>query len=499
MTLAGVQGIPVAVEVDLIRRLPAFVIVGLPGGAIRESTDRVRSALLAIGAEFPKKRVLINLAPADVRKKGTAFDLPIAIGILIASEQAPPGRTQDTVFIGELSLTGELRSVRGALPIAIAAQAAGAHRIILPAACAGEAAMIEGIEVRAAEDLDQVVRWLRGEETLPSAEVPSSEPAPSLLDLAEVRGQHRARRAMEVAAAGGHNMLMIGPPGCGKTMLASRMPSILPRLSFSESVDLTRVHSVAGMVPRGGGLVSRRPFRAPHHSISVAGMIGNAPLMPGEVSLAHHGVLFLDEVAEFRRDVLEVLRAPLETRTVTISRARGTVEFPASVSLVAAANPCPCGYAGQARKVCTCGPHKVEQYQSKLSGPLLDRIDLQVWIDPVPAEALVHARPGEASAAIRSRVEAARDRQQVRYKEQSFGCNAELIGDHIRAAAQATPQAMAKLQTTMDVHALSGRAWARILKVARTIADLQGADAVDTPHILEAVGYRLQLEPACQG
>jgi magnesium chelatase family protein len=496
MTLAGVQGISVAVEVDLLRRLPSICIVGLAGGAIRESADRVRSAIVATGAEIPKLRVLINLAPADVRKSGTSFDLPIAIGILAASEQVPLDKTEHTVFVGELSLTGSLRRVRGALPVAIAAREAGARRIVLPSPCAAEAAMVEGIEVLCADELGDVVRWLRGEAPLYRAQIVPPGPLPPGPDLAEVRGQHRARRAMEVAAAGGHNMLMIGPPGCGKTMLASRMPSILPDMSFEESIDLTRVHSVAGLVPPGAGLIAQRPFRAPHHSISVAGMIGNAQLLPGEVSLAHHGVLFLDEVAEFRRDVLEVLRAPLESRVVTISRAMGTVEFPASVSLVAAANPCPCGHAGQANKVCTCGPHKVEQYQNKLSGPLLDRIDLQVWIDPVPSEALLRSKPGERSSAVRARVLAARARQRDRFNADGPSCNAELTGDLIRAAAQPTDAALAQLQAAMDAHALSGRAWARILKVARTIADLEGCAVVDCPHILEAVGYRVQLEPS---
>ena len=402
-TLVGVDAHPVSVEVDLLRRLPAVVIVGLPGGAVRESADRVRSALQQADFDFPRKRVVVNLAPADVRKSGTGFDLPIAVGVLAASEQVPTERLADTAFFGELSLDGQLRRVRGALSVALMARATGLKRLVVPAACAPEAAVVAGVEVLAAHDLGEVAGWLRGRRALSRAVVPTAPPRRSTVDLAEVRGQAQARRALEVAAAGGHNLLMVGSPGCGKSMLAARLPTILPSLTFEEAVDITRVHSVAGLLDAGQGLVAARPFRAPHHSVSAAGMIGNASLRPGEVSLAHHGVLFLDEVAEFQRSVLELLRGPLEDRVIRLTRAHGSVELPASISLVAAANPCPCGYLGHPTRPCQCSPGLVERYRQRLSGPLLDRIDLHVWVDPVPPSALAASEPGEASADVRRR------------------------------------------------------------------------------------------------
>jgi magnesium chelatase family protein len=493
-TLVGVDGVPIQVEIDLLRRLPSVVIVGLPDGAVRESAERVRSAIQQAGFEFPRKRVVVNLAPADVRKCGTAFDLPIAAGILAVSEQVDRSRLEGTMFFGELSLEGLLRRIRGALPLTLMAREQGARRVILPLENAAEAAVVDGIEVLGAASLDEVVEWLDGRrELLPAQAAPSPDEAGSSLDLAEVRGQARARRALEIAAAGGHNLLMVGSPGCGKTMLAARMPGILPGLAFEEALDITRVWSVAGLLPEGQGLMTRRPFRAPHHTISAAGMVGSASLRPGEVSLAHHGVLFLDELPEFSRHVLELLRGPLEDRSITLTRAAGTVRLPAGAALVAAANPCPCGYLGHPSRPCACPPAAIERYRARLSGPLLDRIDLQVWVQPVEAESLSRGAPGEASSAVRARVERARDHQGQRLQLLGIAArnNAELAGSAIRAAADPSPEALRVLESTMERLGLSARAWARMLKVARTIADLEGALRVEAPHMLEACSFRL--------
>ncbi len=490
-TLVGVEGLAVQVEVDLVRRLPGMVIVGLPGGAVRESGERVRAAVAQAGFEFPRKRVVVNLAPADLRKSGTGFDLPIAVGILAASGQVSGERVDGTVFAGELSLEGHLRAVKGALPLALMARDLGAKRVVLPADCAAQAAVVPEVEVLAAPDLAAVARWLDVADALPLA---AAGPAPTVVDppdLAEVRGQARARRALELAAAGGHNLLLIGSPGCGKTMLAARMPGILPPLDFEEAVDITRVYSAAGMLDPGAGLVHARPFRAPHHTITPAGMAGNALLAPGELSLAHNGVLFLDEVAEFSRGVLELLRGPLEDRAIRLVRAAGTAQLPASISLVAAANPCPCGYSGHPTRACVCTPAQVDRYRSRLSGPLMDRIDLQVWVQPLDSEALVSGEPGESSASVRARVEAARRRQVARYGQGGPRCNAELQGDAIRDAARATRAAERALQAVLDKHGLSARGWARVLKLARTVADLEAVDRVDTDHVLEASAFRV--------
>ncbi|MEC7945984.1 MAG: YifB family Mg chelatase-like AAA ATPase [Myxococcota bacterium] len=490
-TLFGVDSMPVEVEVDLVRRLPGMVIVGLPGGAVRESTDRVRSALSQSGNEFPRKRVVVNLAPADLRKTGTGFDLPIAVGILAASGQVPSTLLPDTAFAAEVSLAGRLRRSKGALPLALMARAQGFQRLVLSQGDAAEAAVVPGIDVLGATDLASVVSWMRGEGQLRPPSPRCRSTGGSAPDLQEVRGQARARRALEVAAAGGHNLLLVGSPGCGKTMLAARMPGILPSLCFDEAVDVTRVYSAAGLLPAGNGLLCQRPFRAPHHSITAAGMVGTATLQPGEVSLAHHGVLFLDEVAEFRRSVLELLRGPLEDRSVRLVRAAGSAVLPANVSLVAAANPCPCGYAGHPTRACTCSPAQVDRYRARLSGPLMDRIDLQVWVQPVGSQVLVSGHPGEPSCSVRERVEEARDRQRSRAAVTGAASNATLRGDAIRAAARPTEGAEQALQRALDTYGLSARAWARILKVARTIADLDRTERVEVAHVLEATAYRL--------
>lgn len=493
MTLAGIDGLPVSVEVDLPRRLPATIIVGLPGNAIRESSHRVRSAIGASGKTYPKRRVVVNLAPANLPKVGTAFDLPIAIGILFADGQVSGEKIPNTIFMGELSLDGELRPIDGAIALAIAASEFGAKRIVLPAECAAEASVINDIEVLSASNLIDVINWLDGHNELPPATAKPNVVKVNPFDLSEVRGQYRARRALEIAAAGGHNLLMIGSPGCGKTMLAARMPTILPALTAKEAIEITRIHSVAGILPRGSGLTGARPFRSPHHSISAAGLVGNARLKPGEVSLAHNGVLFLDELAEFNRRAIEVLRGPLEHREVHLTRAQGTARYPASFSLVAAANPCPCGYSGHPTHPCICSPSQVDRYKQRLSGPLLDRIDLQVWVQPIGANELVKKASGETSDIVRSRVNTARSHQRKRFKQTNTVCNAELQGDAIREAAKPTPEALELLRRTLETHGLSGRAWARLLKVARTISDLDEGGPVQADHILEASTYRLAL------
>lgn len=490
-TLVGIDGQPVAIEVDLLHRLPATIIVGLPGSAIKESTHRVRSAIAAAGHAYPKKCVIVNLAPAGVPKVGASLDLPIALGILCASQAVDTPHLHTTAFAGELSLDGALRAIPGALSMTLSAAHRGLKHIVLPAASAPEAAVVDGINVLAAQTLAEVMEWLKGHRELSRAVQPPCRARHHNVDMAEVRGQHQARRGLEIAAAGGHNVLMMGAPGCGKTMLASRMPTILPSLDRTEAIEITRLHSAAGLLPSGDGLVHHRPFRAPHHSISNAGLLGNARLEPGEVSLAHRGILFLDEVPEFRRSALELLRGPLENRSVRISRAKGTAVFPASFSLVAAANPCPCGFHGHPTRPCACTPSQVERYRKRLSGPLLDRIDLMIWTRPVNPDDLASMEDGESSASIRQRVNEARARQTHRYANLPITCNAELSGGAIRATAAPTSQAIESLKTVSEANGLSARGWSRILKVARTIADLEGTPSVTAPHILEASSYRI--------
>ncbi len=487
-TLIGVEACLVAVEVDLVRRLPKTTVVGLPASAVRESTERVRSAIVSSGFDYPKLRVTINLAPADVRKEGTGFDLPIAVGVLSASGQISE-TASDCLFMGELSLSGTLRPVPGALALAMLARDRGLSKVVVPVGCGAQAAVVPGVTAYEAADLEEVCLYLNGELQLQSSKPVLSVRSVSAPDMAEVRGQEVARRAMEIAAAGGHNLLMIGPPGVGKTMLAARLPGILPEMSFCEALDATRVHSVAGLLARGQSLLAQRPFRAPHHSITAAGLIGNAKLRPGEVSLAHKGVLFLDEVPEFSRQVLELLRAPLESHEVTLSRAVGSVRLPADLMLIAAANPCPCGYFGHPSRPCRCTETDRRRYEGRLSGPLLDRIDLHVQVESLEVDELYSTQKRESSLEIRARVELARDRQRRRNPGLAQS-NARLSGPGVRKLAKLEPEASALLREAVDSLSLSGRAHDRVLKVSQTIADLDASPKIRLTHLAEALAYR---------
>ena len=489
-TVLGVEGVPVSVEVDLVRRLPRVTVVGLPASAVRESTERVRSAILAAGLDFPRMCVTVNLAPGDLRKDGTGLDLPIALGILAASGQIPNLKLERCLFAGELSLDGSLRGIRGALSLAMLGSEKGLLQVVLPEGCAGEAAMVPGLEVLAATSLRQVVEWIRGKGCLPAAVAATTLERDDCVDMADVRGQEMARRALEISAAGGHNLLMVGPPGVGKTMLAARLPTIMPRMSFEESLEVTRVHSVAGLLTNFGGMVEYRPFRAPHHTISAAGLLGGARLQPGEVTLAHRGVLFLDELPEFSRGLLEQLRGPLEDRLVVLSRAAGTIQFPAACMLVAAANPCPCGFLGHPVVPCRCTDAMLRRYSSRLSGPLLDRIDLHITVESIETETLFHSSQAENSQSVRLRVESARKLQRLRFSRERATCNAELHAGNVREAANATPQALKALRQAVESMSLSGRGHDRILKVSRTIADLDHSPNVQLSHIAEALAYR---------
>lgn len=491
--LLGMNAFPVDVEIEISRGVEKFDIVGLADISVKESRERIKSAFRSSMYKFPSSSVIVNLAPAAVKKAGSTHDLAIAIAVLAASGLIPEPECDDCVFLGELSLGGDVRSINGVLPMTLLARSLGKKKIFLPLENAIEASVVTGIDVYGVASLSQLADHLNDITKIkktPPYEMPQNKPE-EVLDFADVKGQQFAKKALEIAACGGHNVLMIGTPGSGKSMLAKRLPSILPDMTFEESIETSNIYSISGLLNKGSPLITQRPFRSPHHTVSGAGLIGGGSIpMPGEISLAHNGLLFLDELAEFNRMTLEVLRQPIEDKCVTISRAYGTITYPSDIMLVGALNPCPCGYYGHPTKPCICTQKQIRQYLSKISGPLLDRFDLHIEVAPVEYASLSSKEKEEPSSAVRERVMKAREIQNKRFAGTSIACNARITSDIIRDVCPMTDAANAKLKDVFEKMGLSARAYDKILKVARTIADMDASEVIDKQHISQAVRYR---------